>query len=175
MRFLEYEGSITIGGVELRSLPGDQVRRLMTGMTQDAHVFQESIRANLRFAKPDASRNDLWEAARQAGLLDWIESLPSGWDTEVGAGGAAMSGGQRQRLLLARALLADPPILLLDEPTEGLDSVTADHLIRDILFATGNRTTVLITHDLAVQSAADEIHSMDDTSDLFATSHSFSD
>ncbi|PXX58677.1 ATP-binding cassette subfamily C protein/ATP-binding cassette subfamily C protein CydC [Nocardia tenerifensis] len=159
MRFVEYQGSVTIGGRELRSLPGDEVRRLITGVTQDAHIFHTSIRENLAFAKPDAPHEELRAAARQARLLDWIESLPNGWDTPVGAGGAAMSGGQRQRLVLARALLADPPVLVLDEPTEGLDPDTAEELLADVLAVTRHRTTLLVTHNAMAQAAVDEIHS----------------
>ncbi|MER7705277.1 thiol reductant ABC exporter subunit CydC [Kitasatospora sp. NPDC097605] len=158
MRFVPYEsGSIRVGGRELRDCAGADVRRVITGMTQDAHVFHTTIRANLRLARPDATDGELREAARRARLLDWIESLPGGWETMLGGDGATVSGGQRQRLLLARALLADPPVLVLDEPTEGLDPDTAAAVLADILDATRGRTTLLVTHDHTALTAADAV------------------
>lgn len=157
MRFVPYEaGSIRVGGRELRECAGTDARRVITGMTQDAHVFHTTIRANLLLARPDATDAELREAARKAHLLSWIESLPDGWDTLLGENGSAMSGGQRRRLLLARALLADPPVLVLDEPTEGLDHETAEAVLADILHATHGRTTLLITHDASNLTAADQ-------------------
>ncbi|GHE09569.1 thiol reductant ABC exporter subunit CydC [Streptomyces alanosinicus] len=158
MRFVPYEaGSIRVGGRELRDCTGADARRVITGMTQDAHVFHTTIRANLILARPDATDADLREAVRRARLLDWIESLPDRWDTLVGGDGATLSGGQRRRLLLARALLADPPVLVLDEPTEGLDPDTAAAVLSDILDATRGRTTLLVTHERSGLAAADEI------------------
>ncbi|MGW0910004.1 thiol reductant ABC exporter subunit CydC [Streptomyces sp. NPDC002853] len=158
MRFVPYEsGSVRVGGRELRDCAGTDVRRAITGMTQDAHVFHTTIRANLLLARPAATDPELHEAVRKAQLLTWIKSLPDGWDTLLGENGSAMSGGQRRRLLLARALLADPPVLVLDEPTEGLDPQTADAVLADILHATHGRTTLLITHDPANLTTADQI------------------
>ncbi|MFG3258505.1 thiol reductant ABC exporter subunit CydC [Streptomyces sp. NPDC048172] len=158
MRFVEYEaGSVRLGGRELREYDGADVRRAVTGLTQDAHVFHADLRANLLLARPDATHEQLREAARQARLLEWIESLPEGWETVPGEDGAALSGGQRRRLLLARALLADPPVLVLDEPTEGLDPDTADAVLADVLDATRGRTTLLATHHPAALSAVDEV------------------
>ncbi|MFJ4878842.1 thiol reductant ABC exporter subunit CydC [Streptomyces sp. NPDC088745] len=158
MRFVPYaSGSIRVAGRELRECAGADVRRAITGVTQDAHVFRGTIRANLLLARPDATQADLREAARRARLLDWVESLPRRWETGVGGDGAELSGGQRQRLLLARALLADPPVLVLDEPTEGLDPETAAAVLADILDATRGRTTLLVTHDREGLAAADAI------------------
>lgn len=162
MRFVEYgQGRAAIGGHDMRALHGDDVRALITGTGQDAHVFHTTIRENVRLAKPGAEQSELADAARRARLLDWIGSLPDGWDTVVGESGAALSGGQRQRLALSRALLADPPVLLLDEPTEGLDPATADELLADLLSATKGRTTLLVTHHLAGLAAVDEVVVLD--------------
>ncbi|MEV5981391.1 thiol reductant ABC exporter subunit CydC [Streptomyces sp. NPDC052114] len=167
MRFVPYEGgSIRVhdggrGTYELRDCAGADVRRAITGMTQDAHVFHTTIRANLLLARPEATDAELGEAARRARLLDWIASLPDRWDTVLGGDGATLSGGQRRRLLLARALLADPPVLVLDEPTEGLDPENAAAVLADILDATRGRTTLLVTHERSGIAAADEIVTLD--------------
>lgn len=158
MRFIEPEaGSIRLDGYDVSEYAGDDVRRAITGLTQDAHLFHTSVRENLRVARPEASDGDLRAALSAARLLDWVDGLPQGMDTLVGASGAQVSGGQRRRLALARALLADPPVLLLDEPTEGLEPQTADELVADLLTATRGRTTVLITHRLAGLDAVDEV------------------
>ncbi|NEW76600.1 thiol reductant ABC exporter subunit CydD [Streptomyces rhizosphaericus] len=158
LRFLDTEGgTYTLAGRNAAALDGDAVRRLVGLCAQDAHVFDSSLRENLRLARPGASDDELRAALAAARLLDWVDGLPDGLDTMVGEQGARLSGGQRQRLALARALLADFPVLVLDEPAEHLDLPTADALTADLLSATRGRTTVLITHRLAGLDAVDEV------------------
>lgn len=130
-------------------------------VTQDAHVFSATIRENLLLAAPGAVDAQLEHAAARAGLLDWIHRQPTGFDTLVGEGGQAISGGQRQRLLLARALLADPPVLLLDEPSESLETELADELLTGVLRARSGRTTVVVTHRMACLPEFDEVVVLD--------------
>lgn len=162
LRFLDArEGTYRLGGTEASALDGDTVRTFVGLCAQDAHVFDSSIRENLRLARPGATDAQLRDALAAARLLDWTLSLPDGLDTLVGEHGARLSGGQRQRLALARALLADFPVLVLDEPAEHLDLETADALTADLLAATEGRTTVLITHRLAGLDAVDEVLVLD--------------
>ncbi|MFG2114994.1 thiol reductant ABC exporter subunit CydD [Streptomyces sp. NPDC048718] len=162
LRFLDTEsGAYRIGGVPARDLDGDDVRRFVGLCAQDAHLFDSTLRENLRLARTGASDGELREALRRARLLDWVDTLPDGLDTLVGEHGSRLSGGQRQRLALARALLADFPVLVLDEPAEHLDLATADALTDDLLRATEGRTTVLITHRLHGLDAVDEVIVLD--------------
>ncbi|MFD5592845.1 thiol reductant ABC exporter subunit CydD [Streptomyces griseorubiginosus] len=163
LRFLDAgAGTYTLAGVDAYGLPGDGVRRLVGLCAQDAHLFDSSVRENLLLAKKDATEDELRDALGRARLLDWAESLPDGLDTLVGEHGARLSGGQRQRLALARALLADFPVLVLDEPAEHLDLPTADALTADLLAATQGRTTLLITHRLAGLESVDEVVVLDE-------------
>ncbi|MEU1074516.1 MULTISPECIES: thiol reductant ABC exporter subunit CydD [unclassified Streptomyces] len=158
LRFLDArEGTYRIGGTDASALAGDDVRRLVGLCAQDAHIFDSSVRENLRLARTGADEDAMRDALAAARLLDWVDSLPDGLDTLVGEHGARLSGGQRQRLALARALLADFPVLVLDEPAEHLDLATADALTADLLRATEGRTTVLITHRLRGLDAVDEV------------------
>ncbi|MFE7440631.1 thiol reductant ABC exporter subunit CydD [Streptomyces chartreusis] len=163
LRFLDTDaGSYTLGVVDAHALDGDDVRRLVGLCAQDAHLFDSSVRENLLLARKDATEADLRDALGRARLLDWADGLPDGLDTLVGEHGARLSGGQRQRLALARALLADFPVLVLDEPAEHLDLPTADALTADLLAATEGRTTLLITHRLAGLEAVDEVVVLDE-------------
>jgi ATP-binding cassette subfamily C protein CydCD len=163
LRFLDpTAGVYTLGGIDARALDGDDVRRLVGLCAQDAHMFDSSVRENLLLAKKDATEPELRDALARARLLDWADTLPDGLDTLVGEHGTRLSGGQRQRLALARALLADFPVLVLDEPAEHLDLETADALTADLLAATEGRTTVLITHRLAGLEAVDEVIVLDE-------------
>jgi ABC-type multidrug transport system fused ATPase/permease subunit len=147
MRFLDPEaGRVTLGGRDLRDYRLDDVRRAISVAGQDSHLFSASIGDNVRLARPDASDRDVELALRRARIWDWIDQLPDRLDTFVGEQGRELSGGQRQRLVLARALLADAPVLVLDEPTAHLDPDTAAELMRDVFAAAGGRTVLLITH-----------------------------
>lgn len=158
LRFVDArEGAYTLGGVDAYALDGDDVRRLVGLCAQDAHLFDSSVRENLLLARKDADEAELRDALARARLLDWADELPDGLDTLIGEHGARLSGGQRQRLALARALLADFPVLVLDEPAEHLDLPTADALTADLLTATEGRTTLLITHRLAGLEDVDEV------------------
>ncbi|WP_030077329.1 thiol reductant ABC exporter subunit CydD [Streptomyces baarnensis] len=162
LRFLDASsGTYRLGGVEAAALESDTVRRSVGLCAQDAHVFDSTIRENLRLARPGATDPELRDALSRARLLEWAAALPQGLDTPVGEHGARLSGGQRQRLALARALLADFPVLVLDEPAEHLDLPTADALTADLLDATRGRATVLITHRLTGLEAVDEVLVLD--------------
>ena len=162
LRFRELAGgSATLGGHELASYRADDVRSVIGGCPQDPHIFDASIAENLRLARPAATRAELADVLARVGLLDWIGSLPDGLQTRAGPGGVAVSGGQRQRIALARVLLADPAVLILDEPTAHLDPDGRRSLAADLLTVTAGRAVLLITHDLAGLDQVDEIIVLD--------------
>ena len=162
LRFLDPDaGSVTIAGHDLREYAQADVRRHFGIAGQEAYVFDSTIRENLRLARPGASDVDLHDALRRARLDDWVASLPDGLDTPVGEEGSRLSGGQRQRLTLARALLADAPVLVLDEPTAHLDPATAQSVMDDVLAATAGRSVLLITHRPEGLEQMDEVVTLD--------------
>ncbi|CAL9595341.1 Vitamin B12 import ATP-binding protein BtuD [Streptomyces sp. enrichment culture] len=154
-------GEIRLGGADLARVPEAELRRTVSGALQDAHVFHTTVRNNLLPARPGATDARLHDALRRAGLLEWVQSLPGRLDTVVGSDGDRLSGGQRRRLVLARALLAAPPLLLLDEPTEGLDPATADAVLADVLASTRGTSLILVTHRTVGLEAMDEVLVMD--------------
>lgn len=153
-------GRVTINGVDIRELSPADVRRVVGLVTEDAHLFDTTIEENLRIARPDATEAQLRDALRHAHLLEWVDSLPQGLQTLVGERGTKLSGGQRRRLALARALLADFPVLVLDEPTEHLDDEVAQTVTADLLDATRGRSVLLITHQSFGLDQVDELVSL---------------
>jgi ABC-type multidrug transport system fused ATPase/permease subunit len=129
---------------------------------QDAHIFSTTIRENVRLARPGASEEEIERALERARIDQWVRSLPDGMDTMVGEEGTQLSGGQRQRLALARALLADSQVLVLDEPTSQLDAPTASELVCDALTAAGDRSVLLITHRPEGLELVDEVVALDE-------------
>ena len=155
--FLAYEGHATIGGREISEVTGDDLRAQVTMLTQEAHIFDTTIAANLRLGDADADDDQLRDVLARVGLLGWLEAQPHGLAEELGAGGVTMSGGERQRLALARLLLARRPVMVLDEPTEHLDAATADALTEVMVEVTRESTTLLITHRLIDLDQVDRI------------------
>lgn len=140
-------GYITVGGINLTQFSETQLRELISMATQHSHIFNMSIRENLRLAKPDASDEELWQALKWVALADTISNYPEGLNTWMGEQGRYLSGGQLRRLAIARTLLQSAPIIILDEPTEGLDRITAQYLLNQVHCHFSHKTVVLITHN----------------------------
>ena len=157
LRFLDYAGSVELSGTEMRMLDGDAVREEVGLLTQDAHIFDTTVRENLHLGAPRATDDELRAVLARVGLAGWLTRLPRGLDTDLGPHGAAISGGERQRLALARLLLAERRLLVLDEPTEHLDPQAADALTDDLLTVTAGRSTLLITHRLRGLDRVDRV------------------
>ncbi len=163
LRFLDPDtGRVTVGGVDVRQLRQSDLRSTFALAGQDAHLFSSTIAANLRIGRPDADDEGLWGALEAARLGDWVRTLPDGLNTFVGEGGRELSGGQRGRLVVARALLSPAPVLLLDEPTAHLDPATAERLIADTFAAAGHRSVLLITHRPEGLALCNEIVAIED-------------
>ncbi|MEU4442913.1 ABC transporter ATP-binding protein [Actinosynnema sp. NPDC050801] len=150
-------GAVRLAGVDVRDLTADSIRDVLGMVTQDGHLFHESIRSNLLLAQPSATEEDLWDVLRRARLADLVESLPDGLDTVVGERGYRLSGGERQRLTIARLLLAKPRVVILDEATAHLDSTSEAAVQAALGEALHGRTAVVIAHRLSTIRAADLI------------------
>ena len=150
-------GAVRLAGVDVRDLSVTSLRQSLGMVTQDGHLFHESVRANLLLARPEATEGDLWDALRRAHVADLIESLPDGLDTVVGERGYRLSGGERQRITIARLLLAQPRVVVLDEATAHLDSTSEQAVQAALGEALNGRTAVVIAHRLSTVRAADQI------------------
>ncbi|WP_049568555.1 thiol reductant ABC exporter subunit CydC [Nocardiopsis sp. SBT366] len=172
LRFMDPNGGrVEIGGVDITDYPADEVRRVVSGVPQDPHVFASTLRENLRLARPEAGDDELWAALRGARLAGEVEAMPKGLDTQVGSHGMGLSGGMRQRLALARAVLAAPRVLVLDEPTAHLDPDTRDAVVADLLDAAEGFSTLLITHDLTGLDRVDRVYVVRDGRVLQSGTH----
>ena len=150
-------GAVRLSGIDVRDLSAASIRETVGMVTQDGHLFHDTVRGNLRLACPDATDEELWDALRRARLADVVASLPDGLDTVVGERGYRLSGGERQRLTIARLLLADPRVVILDEATAHLDSTSEAAVSEALTDALAGRTVVVIAHRLSTVRAADLI------------------
>ncbi len=162
MRFWKADkGSVRISDTDVEQINTKNLRDMESFVTQETHLFHDSIRNNLRVAKWDATEDELVGACKKASIHDWIESLPSGYDTSVGELGDTLSGGERQRIGLARAFLHDADLMLLDEPTSNLDSLNETVILKSLREEKENRTVVLVSHRLSTMRIADKIYSVE--------------
>lgn len=162
MRFwVVRQGSVHISGTDISAVNTANLRALESFVTQDTHLFHDSIRSNLRIARPDATDAEIEAACRKAAVHDFICTLPQGYDTPVGELGDTLSGGERQRLGLARAFLHDAPFLLLDEPTSNLDSLNEAVILRALREERAGRTVVLVSHRASTMRIADMVYSVE--------------
>ena len=157
LRFRDYEGSVTVGGTELRELAADELRRLVAAVPQRPHLFNGTVRENILVGNPGAEEEELFRVVDVAGLDPWVATLPQGLDTPVGEGGNAVSGGEARRIALARALLKAAPILVLDEPTEGLDARTEQEVVARLGEHLAGRTLLVVTHRPACLALAEQV------------------
>jgi len=151
-------GRVTLGGVDIMDLPTDLLRRRMAWLGQTTHIFDDSLRANLLLGRPEATDAELWQALDRAAIGDWVRGLPEQLETWLGEGGARVSGGQGRRVALARALLSEAPILLLDEPCAGLDAETERAFFSTLYEAAEGRSVLLIAHRLTGAERLDRIY-----------------
>ena len=155
------EGCVLVGGVDVRHMSDSQLAGQISQIFQDSYLFQGSIADNIRIGKPTANADEILEAAQQAGLGELVGRLPQGLDTPVGEGGARLSGGERQRIAIARALIKEAAILLVDEATAALDAENQHVIARTLARLRGQRTLVVIAHQLSTVSMADRIVVLD--------------
>jgi ATP-binding cassette subfamily B protein len=172
MRFYDVNGgSILLDGQDLRDFDLTDLRRAIGFVSQDVSLFDGSIRDNILYGRPDASFEDVVEAARAAEAHAFIEALPDGYDTAVGERGKKLSGGQRQRISIARTMLKNPPILILDEATSAVDNETEAAIQLSIDRISRDRTTVMIAHRLSTVRNADMIHVLEEGRIVESGSH----
>lgn len=164
-------GTVTIGGVDVRAIEPERLNRLVSVVFQDVYLFDDTVLANIRMARPEATDAEVPAAARAAHCLEFIERLPQGWNTRIGETGGRLSGGERQRLSIARALLKDAPIVVLDEPTAALDTESERAVQRAIETLVKNRTVIVIAHRLSTIAGAGQIIVVDQGKALETGTH----
>ena len=162
MRFWDVqEGSVSVDGVDVREIPTKHLRDMESYVTQETHLFHDSIANNIAIAKPGATREEIMEAAKKASIHDFIMTLPKGYDTEVGELGDTLSGGEKQRIGIARAFLHDAPMILMDEPTSNLDSLNEGIILKSLKESARKKTVVLVSHRVSTMNVADVVYEME--------------
>ena len=162
MRFWDVQGgSVSVDGEDVRKIPTKHLRDMESYVTQETHLFHDSIANNIAIAKPGASREEIMEAAKKASIHDFIMTLPNGYDTEVGELGDTLSGGEKQRIGIARAFLHDAPMILLDEPTSNLDSLNEGIILKSLKESAEKKTVVLVSHRISTMQVADVVYEME--------------
>ena len=163
MRFWDVnQGAITVDEEDIKQIPTKHLRDMESYVTQETHLFHDSIANNIAIAKPDASRAEIMEAAKKASIHDFIMTLPKGYDTEVGELGDTLSGGEKQRIGIARAFLHDAPMILMDEPTSNLDSLNEGIILKSLKESSTQKTIVLVSHRVSTMNIADTVYEMKD-------------
>ncbi len=162
MRFWDVQdGSVSVDGTDVRKIPTRHLRDMESYVTQETHLFHDSIANNIEVAKPGASREEIMEAAKKASIHDFIMTLPKGYDTEVGELGDTLSGGEKQRIGIARAFLHECPLILLDEPTSNLDSLNEGIILKSLKESAKKKTVVLVSHRVSTMNVADVVYEME--------------
>ena len=162
MRFWDVqEGSVSVDGTDVRKIPTKHLRDMESYVTQETHLFHDSIANNIAIAKPGAAREEIMEAAKKASIHEFIMTLPKGYDTEVGELGDTLSGGEKQRIGIARAFLHDAPLILMDEPTSNLDSLNEGIILKSLKESAKKKTVVLVSHRVSTMNVADVVYEME--------------
>lgn len=162
MRFWDVQdGSVSVDGTDVRKIPIRYLRDMESYVTQETHLFHDSIANNIAIAKPGASREEIMEAAKKASIHDFIMTLSKGYDTEVGELGDTLSGGEKQRIGIARAFLHECPLILLDEPTSNLDSLNEGIILKSLKESARKKTVVLVSHRVSTMNVADVVYEME--------------
>ena len=162
MRFWDVQdGRVSVDGTDVRKIPTRHLRDMESYVTQETHLFHDSIANNIAIAKQGASREEIMEAAKKASIHDFIMTLPKGYDTEVGELGDTLSGGEKQRIGIARAFLHDSPLILLDEPTSNLDSLNEGIILKSLKESALKKTVVLVSHRVSTMNVADVVYEME--------------
>ena len=152
---------VSVDGTDVRKIPTKHLRDMESYVTQETHLFHDSIANNIAIAKPGASREEIMEAAKKASIHDFIMTLPKGYDTEVGELGDTLSGGEKQRIGIARAFLHECPLILLDEPTSNLDSLNEGIILKSLKESAKKKTVVLVSHRVSTMNVADVVYEME--------------